>query len=185
MVECPDGERNDGRQTVVFIGDSFIEWGRWRTTFPEVRVVNLGICGDITAGVLHRSPGALTHRSSRIFVMVGANDLGLGVSVEVLLKNYDGILRGLRLGAPGAEVYAHSLFPNRHGSWGVALETLLEVNEGVEALTKTHGCHFIDIHEQFADDRGKLREELTTDGLHLSGAGYALWEDLIRDLVIG
>jgi lysophospholipase L1-like esterase len=35
----------------------------------------------------------------------------------------------------------------------------------------------------FAGPDGAIRPELTTDGLHLSVAGYKVWTDLLRPLL--
>lgn len=168
---------------VVFIGDSLMEWGRWGTAFPGVSVANLGQCGDTTAGLLHRYHAVFGLDPARVFVMIGAGDLAYGVPVQVVLRNYDHLLGALRDGLPDTPVYVHSLLPNRHGAWGVALASVHRVNGELPAIAKKHRCEYLDIHGEFTDDEGHLRAELTDDGLHLSPAGYRLWEGLIREYV--
>ncbi|MFE3054183.1 hypothetical protein [Nocardia sp. NPDC059239] len=39
---------------------------------------------------------------------------------------------------------------------------------------------YIDLWPALADANGALRQEFTRDGLHLSGAGYAAWIEVLR-----
>jgi lysophospholipase L1-like esterase len=43
----------------------------------------------------------------------------------------------------------------------------------------THGCEFIDLNAKFRDPDGRLPDELTPDGIHLSPAGYQRWIELL------
>ena len=45
------------------------------------------------------------------------------------------------------------------------------------------GDEMVSIHGDFTDDEGQMRQELTDDGVHLSPAGYRLWESLIAEHV--
>jgi lysophospholipase L1-like esterase len=37
----------------------------------------------------------------------------------------------------------------------------------------------VDLQPAFADAEGQLKAELTTDGIHLDGAGYRLWATVL------
>ena len=42
---------------------------------------------------------------------------------------------------------------------------------------------WINLYPLFVDAEGKLRRELTNDGLHLLGQGYIIWRDAIKPYV--
>ena len=42
---------------------------------------------------------------------------------------------------------------------------------------------YIDLWTLLADKYGKLRADLTNDGLHLTGEGYVVWRDAIKQHV--
>jgi lysophospholipase L1-like esterase len=170
---------------VVFIGDSLIEWGQWGAVFPDADIVNHGQCGDTAAGVLARAGQALALRPSMIFVMVGANDLASGISPPRLLHDYDRLLAALREGAPDATIYVFSILPSRHGAWGLQLSSVRRVNDELPEVALRHGALYLDIHNEFTDDEGQMRDELTDDGVHLSAAGYRLWERLVAEYLPG
>jgi lysophospholipase L1-like esterase len=49
------------------------------------------------------------------------------------------------------------------------------LNRTLGHLARYQGARFVDLQPSFADGQGQLRRELTTDGLHLTIAGYDLW----------
>ena len=57
----------------------------------------------------------------------------------------------------------------------------IRTNEKIQALNRAYrdlasiytNVQFIDLYDTFLDESGQLREEFTTDGLHLTIAGYA------------
>jgi lysophospholipase L1-like esterase len=63
--------------SIVFLGDSITDFFRVNEFFPGVYVINRGISGDTTDGVLNRLAESVYELSpSKIFLMIGTNDLG-------------------------------------------------------------------------------------------------------------
>jgi lysophospholipase L1-like esterase len=54
------------------------------------------------------------------------------------------------------------------------------VNEMLAAICADQGVTMIDVHSALADERGRLRGEYTTDGLHLSHDGYLRVTEVLR-----
>jgi lysophospholipase L1-like esterase len=59
------------------LGDSLTEWGNWHELVPEHRIINRGIAGDTSSGVLDRLQEVIERRPKVVFVMIGTNDIGL------------------------------------------------------------------------------------------------------------
>ena len=78
------------------LGDSLTEWGNWHELVPEHRVINRGVAGDTSSGVLDRLQEVIDRRPRLVFVMVGTNDIGLQVPPETLLSNLREIVTRLR-----------------------------------------------------------------------------------------
>ena len=72
---------------VVFLGNSITEQGWWNVLFRDPKVVNRGIGGDNTFGMLDRLPGILAAQPSKIFLMAGINDITGGQSTETIAAN--------------------------------------------------------------------------------------------------
>jgi lysophospholipase L1-like esterase len=67
----------------------------------------------------------------------------------------------------------HSILPTRWES--LPSDRIQRVNGRLAQLAQQPRVTFVDLQTAFADDQGQLRRELTTDGLHLSRQGYAVW----------
>ena len=164
---------------VVFLGDSLTSQGRWGEWFPGVPVRNRGISGDTTADVLARLGEVVRTAPAQIFLMVGTNDLGLGVRQEVVLENVAAIVTEIRRATPQTEIYLQTLLP-RDAAY---VERIAMVNQGLALLAEKEGLVLIDVGRAMSSSTGTLRAELTRDSLHLEGAGYAVWRKALAPFV--
>ena len=58
-------------------------------------------------------------------------------------------------------------------------QVVIDGNRAMEEVCKRQGVTWINLYPLFVDKNGKLREDLTNDGLHLLGPGYLIWRDAI------
>ena len=132
-----------------------------------------------------RLAAAVKVRPSKVFIMMGANDIVCGLPNEILVEDYAAVLDSLLRGCPDVRLYCHSLLPSRGGAWGVDNSDIRRVNGKLRELVEDRGCRWVDIHDLFLDGEGEMREEYTDDGVHLSPEGYMVWEKAIFELVRG
>lgn len=170
---------------IVFLGNSITERGDWSELVPGKRVANRGIGGDNSFGVLGRLDDLVAQHPSQVFLMIGINDLGRGLPIEVIVNNYRRILDRLQAGLPGARIYLQSVLPLN--------ETLLkydylkgknvkvqQLNGEVKMLADEYGFTFVNLHEVMADAQGELKKEYTMDGIHLKTEAYLAWVDYLK-----
>ncbi|QHJ00600.1 hypothetical protein GT347_23025 [Xylophilus rhododendri] len=159
--------------TVALLGDSITEGGLWANYFPSQRVLNLGIGGDTTQGMLNRLGPLLAAKPPKVFVMAGINDLLRGRAADDVFGTYKQILAELY--APERKIYVESTLY-------VTAPTPVAVNEKVQRLNtqlrqlceQTRRCTFVDMNAILAPT-GQLLPGFTVDGLHLNQAGYEAW----------
>ncbi len=72
---------------IVFLGNSITDGAEWSELFADNRMKNRGISGDISAGVLHRIDEVVQRKPSKIFLLIGTNDLARGISSDSVVKN--------------------------------------------------------------------------------------------------
>jgi lysophospholipase L1-like esterase len=53
------------------------------------------------------------------------------------------------------------------------------LNARIAAVTQQTAIEYRDMHPFFQDASGRLRPDLTTDGLHLNAQGYSIWQQVI------
>lgn len=175
---------------ILFVGNSITDGGGWSELFNDLCVKNRGISGDISAGVIARLDEIATRKPAKVFLLIGTNDLARNISVDSVVKNILLIAAYLKAEAPATQVFVQSILPvsnafgkfSGHASKGVQIK---QVNEQLKQQAEKLRYTFIDLHSSFADETGRLRKDLTNDGLHLTGKGYIFWKHLVFPHVYG
>jgi len=172
-------EFNIPPNAIVFLGDSLIDEGRWDEMFPNFKIVNRGILADRTEHVISRIIQITKWQPSKIFLMIGTNDLKFGVKQKIILSNYEKILELIKKDAPKTEIFVQSLLP-RESKFRKPIE---HINKELMILANRTGCVYIDLYPFFLDKNGSLKKEYSNDGLHLLGTGYLKWKQLIEPYI--
>lgn len=163
---------------VVFLGDSITEWTDWADWFPNLATTNRGIGGQAIRDIHARLETAIIEPRA-ISLLVGTNDLhGLGASSDVdrIAEQMDRLVNRIRQMAPYATLLVNSVMPRSlHFR-----ERLVRLNLHYRRIASSAGATYIDLWPALADEHGAIRRELTTDGLHLSIAGYRVWISELR-----
>ncbi len=165
--------QGSNRLTLV-IGDSLALWLP-ADTLPQNRFwLNQSISGETTGHIRQRLPDFADTRPDTIHLMAGINDLRQGATDGDVVQNINQILLHLRQQHPQARVILHSILPTRLES--LPRDRIALINRHLAYVANQRGADFLDLQATFTDDQGQLRRELTTDGLHLSRQGYAIWQ---------
>src|SRR5882724_10738404 len=61
--------------SILMVGNSITEFGNWKTLLKDTTVINRGISGDVTFGVLHRVKDITDGKPGKLFLLIGINDL--------------------------------------------------------------------------------------------------------------
>jgi lysophospholipase L1-like esterase len=172
----------DGRPNVVFYGSStFTQWPGLAQCFPQVQTVNLGFGGSTLAAcawffrrlVPPRQPYAL-------MLYAGDNDLGDGRNPEEVVLFFEHLLASIRATLGGVPVCFISIkiSPAR-----LHLRASIDyANACIQQRIADMGApyYYLDINPRMLDGNGQpQRGFFEADGLHLSPAGYAVWQQEI------
>lgn len=176
------------KRDIIFVGNSINDGGEWYELFNDLRVKNRGISGDMTPGILHRLKEISDRKPAKVFLMIGINDLGKGVSPDSVVKNILLANDYLQQESPGTKVFIESILPVNatFGKFQGQVSRGKQINQAnqlLKAAATLHRFEFIDLHSKFIDAQGLLDARYTNDGLHLTGAGYQHWRHLIYSKV--
>jgi lysophospholipase L1-like esterase len=162
---------------VVLLGDSITEYGLWQEWFSGLPVLNRGISGETSADLLRRLDSAI-HEPAAVFLLIGTNDLSAGISLADIVRNVRALLEEIERRAPGTPVVVQSVMPRT----ARFRDDIRLLNDAYRALVDAAPAHvqYLDLWPALADEQGLLRSAFTEDGLHLGGAGYAAWVDVLR-----
>lgn len=177
----------------VFFGDSLTEFYDTDSAFPSFASYNRGISGDTTDGMLSRlDSNLLALEPSRIVFLGGANDLNHGLSPDEIVANIREILSKIKTSLPECEVYVETLYPVNPDTRPLYLnsvadrknEDILKINAALIPLCEEMGVTLINVHDSLTDADGKLREELTMDGLHVNKDGYSIVTNILSEYLL-
>ncbi|MGQ9869631.1 GDSL-type esterase/lipase family protein [Leptodesmis sp.] len=192
----------------ILLGDSLSLWFPSHLLPTDRTWLNQGISGETSYGVLKRIKLLDKTRPRIIFLMIGINDLIRGVSDETVLANQREIVRYLKQAHPTTRIVMQSILP--HGGdrtlkqyaalssvnasepqkppvWVERLPYLSNtmirtLNQRLAIVAQEEGAEFLDLHPLFVDSQGNLQDRFTTDGLHLSLAGYQAWKSQLEKI---
>ena len=178
---------NSKQNPVVFFGDSITFGADWQRLFPDTPVVNRGISGDTTLGLLNRQAEIIELKPRQIFLMIGTNDLCFNRTPDKVLANYDLILQRFRRELPDTPVFVQSILPFNDQLFPAnglrRNNNICELNQGIKLLAQRHGYQYLDLTGSFTGADGRLLPQYTYDGLHLNDAAYLVWKKQIDGLV--
>ncbi|MEJ5960942.1 family 20 glycosylhydrolase [Pedobacter immunditicola] len=173
---------------IIFVGNSITDGGEWNELFDDKRIKNRGISADITAGVIHRLDEIVNRKPAKVFLMIGTNDLARNIPEDSVVKNILIIADYLRQQTPATKLFIQSILPvnDVYGKFAGHTNKANQINK-VNARLKSKAAEkkytYIDLSTPFSDPSGKLKAELSNDGLHLKGEAYLLWKHLIYPYV--
>jgi lysophospholipase L1-like esterase len=173
---------------ILFTGSSSIRlWGSLAEDMVPLRVLNRGFGGSHIDHVSHFVTRiVLPYRPSAVVLYAGDNDLAEGsgktpASVVVDLQHF---VRLVHTALPDTPVYFVAIKPSlaRWDRW----PAMRSANRQIAAwAARSDEVEYIDIATPMLGESGEPRSEFFRfDGLHLSGAGYEVWTDAIRPLLL-
>ena len=178
------------KKSIIYLGDSLTEAGRWKDIAPEYPILNRGISGDNSFGVYARLEEVLRHQPEKLFLMIGVNDLKRGIPATYIIRNYERIVHKILKDSPQTKVYLNSILPINNKKLIEAFKSVSNHDIHVlnEALLKiSHSdkrIQFIDLHKVLADENNELKSELTPDGIHLEMHAYTIVIEYLKKMKV-
>lgn len=178
---------------IVFCGSSLMEQFPIHELLTDLAgqadipfaIYNRGVSGYTTVELAERLETLVFDlEPAHIFINIGTNDLNEErFDLEGLLDRYDMILTRIRGRLPDAKLFVLAYYPCNHdvvmrnrvvaGHFQFRTnERVREANEAVRILSQKHQAQFLNLNAGITDEGGNLKEEYTTDGIHIFGEGY-------------
>jgi lysophospholipase L1-like esterase len=141
------------------------------------KIYNKGLCGDLTRDMLHRfERDVIPHQPDYVIILGGSNDLGWNFPPKEICKNLVGMYKQAR--AEGIEPIACTIPSILNFDDLIPLRKKL--NSMIKEYTKKHHILCVDLFSALSHpETGRLREELSSDVLHLSKEGYEVMGETI------
>lgn len=168
----------DRQVDVAFIGDSLTEGYPLARFYPQYTVTNRGIGGDTTHTLYERLEVSVVALKPKVVVLlIGGNNL------DTMFADYEDILRVLSQQLPETKVVVLSLTA-MSGDWGHKNQLAAYNNVKIRLLAEKYGYPYVDLFTPLFDlETGQLKAEYTTDGAHLTEAGYGVLTQAITPVL--
>jgi lysophospholipase L1-like esterase len=175
------------KASVIILGNSIVEFGDWQKLLNDPGIINRGIGGDNTFGVLDRLEDVIIRHPDKLFIEIGINDISQDIPVEIVVNNIFTIVDRVKAKLPETKIYVHSILPtndNVKNEYPAAFnknEQSMLVNQQLKRNAKERMFTYIDLRSVLSDKNGKLDVKYADpDGLHLNQTGYETWVKLLK-----
>ncbi len=174
------------QNAIVFIGASSIVRWNLRESFPELgpQAINRGFGGSLAADSTRYADRVVIPYKPRMVVFyAGDNDVEANHTPAQIAGDFTAFERKVHAALPTTEIVFISIKPSiRRFPW---IEQIKGANALVREYCATHPhLTFVDIVPQMLGPDGKPRKELLVeDGLHMTPAGYKIWNDALRPVL--
>ena len=193
-----------GHNKVVFLGNSITNGLRRHfSKFNRSDVVNRGIDGDISLGILERLNELIYYKPKAVFILIGLNDFFNDltkmpeVTPKFVSKNIIKAAKIIKRATPKTKIFLQTILPINTQQYQSKLKKdtgnsyywlnpsfKININEQIlktnEILRNNKVFQVIDLHPLFIDKNSIMSEKYSTDGVHLNALGYQKWIDAIN-----
>jgi lysophospholipase L1-like esterase len=165
---------------VIFLGNSITQGGDWAKLTGDSTVINRGIGADITFGLRARLADVTKRKPSKLFVLIGINDISKDIPDAVIAAQYRALIDSVKSQSPHTTIFVQSIlplnptvknFPQHYDKQA----RVIAVNRLLRQVARETGATYIDLWPIFVDRQNRLDASLTGDGLHLNQQGYQRW----------
>jgi lysophospholipase L1-like esterase len=169
---------------IVFAGDSITEGYQLHEFFPGIKCLyNRGIGGATSTQLLDRIDAHIIDlEPSKLFLLIGINDLANNCSVEETADNVRLICKRIVEACPCTKIYVLSVYPvdtsldefaEFFGPTNRTTQSVCHLNELIKENSESiQNTTYLDIYHELSSQEGSIVKEYTVDGIHLSAAGY-------------
>ena len=180
-----DAKNSFPADATLFIGSSStVRWDTG-TSFPGMPLLNRGFGGSQMSDAAYWVEETVLKYSPRTVVLYeGDNDTSAGKRSQQLLEDYKEFVEAILEAQPSTRIVIQSIKPSL-ARWDVWAE-MQESNAAIEAYAQQDArVEFVDIGTAMLGADGlPIPELFVSDGLHMTPAGYAIWDEIMMPVLM-
>ena len=182
-----DAESTPPKGAVVATGSSSMRgWhGRIAEDLAPLTIIPRGFGGSNMHDVRHfLDELVLRHEPRAVLLYEGDNDVAAGIAPEAILAEFDAIDAAIAERLPDTRIYVLAVKPSiaRWEMWATMQETNALLIARADADPR---ITFVDVATPMLGGDGKPMDDIfIADMLHMNGAGYDIWRDAVRPVLV-
>ena len=184
-----------GKNKIVFLGNSIIKGGGdWNKRFKKNNIINRGISGDYTVGILNRLDEIIFYKPIAVFIMIGINEFFADntqnphITPEYVANNIFKIADIIKSQSPNTKIFIYTILPINnnqyievknvdynflHSSFTPSVNNQVKKTNTILKANKKFTV--IDLYSSFINNKENMNKNMSSDGVHLNEYGYDLW----------
>ncbi len=166
---------------VLFYGSSsFRLWSDLQAAFPGVDLLNRGFGGSELSDLIEFVDRVVIPHAPRLLLIYGGdNDIAAGKSAEVVLHDFEELVKRVRSALPRTRIAFVSVKPSPSREKFLPIQQ--EANASVRRFAQTHRrVDYIDAATPLLTRNGRPDPRLfRADRLHLNQDGYDIWRRIL------
>jgi len=172
-----------GPDDILLLGDSILDYGEWHEFLANPHAKNRAINGDYTCTILPRLDQITRGRPRHVVLLCGINNIQNGVPYAQTIREYARIVTTIASQSARTDLWLLPVLPvntQLYRKWIVpgmdylhtpTREDVAALNGFIRTLAIDRPrIHFVDL-PGLLDPTGELRQEYSSDGIHLNGRG--------------
>ncbi|MEM7232828.1 MAG: nitrilase-related carbon-nitrogen hydrolase [Planctomycetota bacterium] len=179
--EAQDAKNPPPKGEILFVGSSSVRMWPLAKSFPDLKVIGRGFGGSQFSDVLdYVDRIVLPYAPRTIVVYEGDNDVAKGKSAERVYADWKKFVGTVHRHLPRTKICFVAIKPSL-ARWNLA-PTMRDANARIQkSCERDERLVYLDIDTPMIGDDGKPKKELfVKDGLHMSWAGYQIWNAVVR-----
>lgn len=178
----------------LFIGDSLTDGFRLHAGLPDSTFLS-GTSMTISGlGSREWQPGiTMLDRIKqggfkKIYIMLGINENMVIENKDSFIRSYGNLLDTVKETNPDSLIYIQSLLPvtaSMDIEGRITNRVINSFNDGLYNLSIDKRVFYLDINGALVDEKGKLPESASTDGVHLKKDYYLKWFNYLKSHAVG
>jgi len=143
----------------------------------SAKIYNKGLCGELSRDILHRlERDVISYQPDYVIILCGSNDLGWGFATKEIGKNLVAMYKVAR----AAKIEPIACTVPSILNFDDLIPARKKLNTLIKEYAQKNHILCVDLFTALSHPKtGRLRNEFSSDGLHLSREGYTVMGETI------
>ncbi len=163
---------------IVMLGDSITQGAYWNELMHRGDIINRGIPGDTTVGMLERLDTVAGPTVEHVFVLAGINDIAQHYTADAIYDRYVRIIEFLKRSGITPHIQSTLYLSNKNPNYIAVNKQVVELNTLLKSYAVKNSIDYIDLNFLLSKG-GAMISDYSYDGTHLNSKGYLIWRSAL------
>jgi lysophospholipase L1-like esterase len=177
--------QSEDEPMVIFTGSSSVRlYKKVADLSDEVTILNTGFGGSTAFGLLtYLNETVLRFKPKQVFIYEGDNDIAAGRTNATIIAHLNSVFQRIWEALPETQIVFIAAKPSplrwdKHDQYEALNAALSRMAERDRRLV------YADVYTPMLRDGRVIEDIFIEDRLHMNEAGYALWDEVMRPLIL-